>query len=53
MSWAEDEGYDGWDFDDFRDEWPWCNKCENVYHPHQEFCYSCLSTENKWKLGVL
>ena len=52
MSWAEDEGYDGQDFD-YNDDWPWCEVCESVYPPHQDFCYYCLSTEDKWRLGVL
>ena len=53
MSWAEDEGYDGYDFP-FDDELAWCDKCQRyIYPPHQEFCYNCLSIEDKWKLGIL
>ena len=52
MSWAEDEGYDGYDFD-YLDEWPECEICNRFYPPDQDFCYFCLTDEEKWKLGVL
>ena len=51
MSYAEDEGFDGWDFDDLYDDWQYCESCESTYPPDQEFCYKCLTIENKWKLG--
>ena len=52
MSWAEDEGYDGWDFD-CNPEWEECPDCGELYHTSQPFCYKCLSVEAKWKLGVI
>ena len=53
MSWIEDEGYDGYDFDFDDNNWLWCDECENPYPPTQEFCYNCLTIEDKWRLGVL
>ena len=34
-------------------QWEECSKCGESIPPHQEFCYKCLSTKDKWKLGVL
>jgi uncharacterized OB-fold protein len=37
----------------FDEDYDVCKKCGNVYHISQDFCYVCLSDEDRLRLGVL